>query len=307
MKDKRLSLKEAVASLIGDGESVVMGAGLEACIPFAVTFELIRQGKKDLALIAPISDASADMLIGAGCVSRIIGAWVGSVSGGLGHNYRRAFEKGIPAPIKVEDYSNFALGMALMAGAYGMPYAPVRSILGSDILKSNPNLKVAQNPLSSEPDPVVLVPPLAPDVAVLPVQRADSYGNCHSWGNSGVLQEAGMAARKVILLAEELVETSVITSDPSRVPFPGFKVTAVVHETALQHPSPMTGYWKRDNAFFNDYHARSRDIAGYKAWLDEWVLSCPDHAAYLKKLGPRLDGLRIKGKALAAPANYAGV
>jgi glutaconate CoA-transferase subunit A len=183
----------------------------------------------------------------------------------------------------------------------------VRSILGSDILKSNPQLKVVQNPLESEPDPVVLVPPLVPDAAILPVPRADSYGNCHYWGNSGVLQEAGLAARKVILLAEELVETSVITSDPSRVPFPGFKVTAVVHERAGQHPSPMTGHWKRDNAFFNDYHAQSRDVAGFRAWLDAWVFSCPDHASYLRKLGPRLEGLRIQGKALAAPANYAGV
>lgn len=305
MTSKLLSLKEAVAAFIKDGDRVVLGAGLEAAIPFAVTFELIRQKKRDLDLIAPISDASTDMLIGAGCARSVTGAWVGNVSGGLGHNYRRAMETGIPHPLKVNDFSNFSLAMALMAGAYGMPFAPVRSLLGSDILKSNPEHRVLQNPLSDQPDPVVLVKPLVPDVAVFSVQRADHIGNAHLWGSFGVTQEAALAAKNIILLAEDIVEADVIASDPNRVLFPGFKVTAVVHEPASQHPSPLTGCWKRDNDFFNDYHQRSRERDGFLAWLDEWVLSVPDHAAYRAKLGTRLDDLRIKCSAPSAPANFA--
>jgi glutaconate CoA-transferase subunit A len=303
MQDKRFSLKEAVANCIADGDSVVLGACLESDIPFAVTFELIRQGKRDLRMIAPISDASTDMLIGAGVASGVIGAWVGNVSGGLGHNYRRAVETGIPQKVRVEDYSNFTLGMALTAGAYGMPYIPVHSILGSDIAKSNPNFRLSRDPFADQP--VIQVPPLKPDVAVFSVQRADLGGNCHHWGSAGVMQEAGLAAKKIILVADEIVAPEVIASDPSRVPFPGFLVTAVVHEPAGQHPSPMTGTWKRDNKFFNDYHAQSRDRAGFAAWLDEWVFTSSDHEAYRAKLGTRLEELRIRGQALAAPANYA--
>ncbi len=305
MPDKLLSLKDAVARSIHDGDSVVIGACLEPAIPFAATFEIIRQAKKDLNVIAPISDASSDMLIGAGCVAQVTGAWVGNVSGGLGHNYRRAVEKQNPRAIRVNDYSNFSLGMALLAGAYAMPYVPVRSLLGSDILKSNPDLRLGVNPLSADGEPVVLVAPLRPDVAVLPVQRADRYGNSHFWGSTGVSQEAAMAADRVILLAEEIVEPAVIASDPNRVVYPGFRVSAVVHEPAAQHPSPMTGLWRRDNEFFNDYHARTREREGFLAWLKEWVLDVPDHAAYRAKLGARLERLRVKETRLAAPVNFA--
>ena len=119
---KLLSLSTAIATLVHDGDSVVLGAGLETAIPFAATYELIRQGKRRLDMVAPISDASTDMLVGAGCVAAITGAWVGNVSGGLGHNYRRAAEKGVPNAIAVHDHSNFSLAMSLLAGAYGMPY-----------------------------------------------------------------------------------------------------------------------------------------------------------------------------------------
>ena len=94
-----------------------MGAALENAIPFAVTHELIRQGLQNLNMIAPISDISTDMLIGSGCVKTVTGAWVGNVSGGMGHNYRRAAEQGIPNSIKINDYSNFSIGMAFFAGA----------------------------------------------------------------------------------------------------------------------------------------------------------------------------------------------
>ncbi len=305
MNTKIISTKEAIAGLVEDGDGVVMGAGLEPDIPFAAAHEIIRQGKRDLEVIAPISDACADMLIGAGCVARVTGAWVGNVSGGLGHNYRRAVEKGEPRSIAVNDYSNFSLGMALLAGAHGIPYIPTRSILGSDILKSNPRFRLAEDPFSEDARPVVLVPPLVPDVAILPVQRADAQGNCHHWGSAGVVQEAALAARRVIVLADEIVDEQIIASDPGRVPFPGFRVTAVCHEPAAVHPAPMTGRWSRDSDFFNDYHRRSREREGFLEWLGEWVLDIPDHAAYRAKLGRRLEELRIKGEAPSASVNWA--
>ena len=256
-------------------------------------------------MIAPISDISTDMLIGAGCVADVTGAWVGNVSGGMGHNYRRAAESGLPNPIKIHDYSNFSIGMAFFAGAYGPPYIPVKSLLGSDIVKSNRDLKMAENPFSAEPEPVVLVPALKPDVAFLVVQRADRYGNSHIWGSTGLTQEASIAADKVIILADEIVEPEIIASDPSRVLIPGFGVNAVCHIPAACHPAPLIGRWKRDNGFFHDYHKETREPNGFARWCDEWVRDLPDHEAYRAKLGGQLEELRITGNAPSAPANYA--
>jgi len=301
---KLIDLETAIASHVHDGDSVVLGAGLETAIPFCATHELIRQGKRRLNMVAPISDASTDMLIGAGCVAEVTGAWVGNVSGGLGHNYRRAAEKGVPNTIRVHDHSNFSLGMALLAGGYGMPYAPLRSLLGSDILKSNPEFQTAENPFAPG-ERIVLAPPIKPDLAIFCVQRADAGGNSHYWGSSGVMQEAAFAAERIILIADEIVDAQIIASDPSRCLIPGFRVTAVCHVQGGCHPAPLTGRWKRDNSFFNDYHARTRDPDGFGDWLQEWVLDCADHAAYRAKLRTKVDDLRITGEALAAPANYA--
>ncbi|MCP4327220.1 MAG: CoA transferase subunit A [Alphaproteobacteria bacterium] len=303
--DKLCSVADAISQFVGDGASIVLGAALENAIPFAATHELIRQGRRDLNLIAPISDISTDMLIGAGCVAEVTGAWVGNVSGGMGHNYRRAAEGGQPHPIKIHDYSNFTIGMAFFAGAYGLPYIPVKSILGSDIIKSNPRIRLAENPFTEEPDPVALIPALKPDIAFLVVQRADRFGNSHIWGSTGLTQEASIAAEKIIVLADEIVEPEVIASDPSRVLIPGFGVNAVCHVPAACHPAPLIGRWKRDNAFFHDYHKETRDPESFDRWCDEWVRDLPDHEAYRTKLGGQLEELRILGDAPSAPANYA--
>jgi len=305
MTDKRVSLQQAVAEQIHDGDSVVLGACLEPMIPFAVSYEIVRQHKKHLNIIAPISDISTDILIGAGAVDTITGAWVGNVSEGLGHNYRRALEHNIPHPVTLVDHSNFSLGMALLAAAYGMPFAPNRSLLGSDILTSNPQFKVMNNPLTEAEEPIVMIPPLAPDIAVLPVQRADRHGGTHFWGNTGLLQEAALASAKILVLAEEIVPVEVIRSDPNRILFPDFQVCAVVEVCAATHPSPMTGVWQRDTAFFRAYHQRSRSREGFLDWLQEWVLDIPDHNAYRTSLGQQLEALRIQDQLLSEPVNFA--
>ena len=306
MKEKLIGLREAIASLVQDGNSIVLGAGAEVAIPFAAVHEIIRQARRDLNVIAPISDALSDMLIGAGCVSSVTSAWVGNVSGGLGHNYRRAVEKGLPHPITVRDYSNFSIAMGMLAGAHGMPYVPVKTILGSDILKSNPDFKISDNPFSEEEEPIVLVPPINPDVAILGVQRADKFGNSHFWGSSGLVQESALAAEQVIILADELVEPEVISSDPSRIMIPGFRVTHICHLPGGCHPSPVTGYWKRDNEFFNAYHTQSRAPEGYQKWLNDWVFGVDDHDGYLARLGSeRMGNLKIIGEEFSAPTNWA--
>src|ERR1700724_1402499 len=98
---KLLSLEAAVDRFVPDGASIAMGTALEALIPFAAGHALIRLQRRNLELIGPISDMLFDQLIGAGCVRRVTAAWVGNVSAGLGHNYRRAVEQGIPGPLKL--------------------------------------------------------------------------------------------------------------------------------------------------------------------------------------------------------------
>ena len=300
---KVLPLAEAVRRHVPDGATVVMGTALECLIPFAAAHELIRQRRRDLTLVGPISDVCFDQLVAAGCARRVVAAWVGNVQHGSGYGFRRALEQGIPRPLEVEDHSNFTIALALEAGALGVPYLPTRTVLGSDILARNPRLRSAPCPFTGMP--LVLVPALAPDVAILHVQRSDADGNCHAWGPTGVSAAAGKASRAVIVVCEELVPPEVIRSDPNRLLLPGFLVTAVVHQPWGAHPSPAQGHYNRDHALYADWHRCSASAEGAEAWLREWVRELPDHEAYLARLGrERLDALRPKARRLAAPVDY---
>jgi glutaconate CoA-transferase, subunit A len=303
MPEKLLSMAEAIERFVPDGASVALGCALEPLIPFAAGHEVVRQRRRDLTLIGPISDILFDQLIGAGCVSRVIAAWVGNVSEGLGQCYRRAVEQGVPHAITVEDHSNYSVSLALLAGALGVPYIPMLSLLGSDIARDHPTIRPAASPLDGSP--TLLVPALQPDVAILHVQRADAEGRAHVWGGMGICEEAALAARGVIYTAEEIVPPEVILSDPNRVLAPAMKTLAVVHAPGGAHPSPVQGYYNRDHAYFTEYHQRTRTVEGFTAWLEEQVLSVPDCAAYLERLGDeRWRALAAKEKRLAAPVDY---
>jgi glutaconate CoA-transferase subunit A len=300
---KLLSMRDAVGRFVPDGSSVLMGAALESLIPFAAGHEIIRQGRRDLTLVGPISDMLFDQLIGAGCVERVVAAWVGNVSAGLGHNYRRAAEHGQPRPIEVEDHSNFSVSLALLAAAWGVPYLPTRSLLGSGLLETNPGFKVERSPFGGEI--LALVPALKPDVAILQVQRSDEDGHVHCWGNLGISEAAALAAATVIVVAEEIVPSQVVKSDPNRILVPPARIAAVVHEAGGAHPSPVQGYYNRDHAFYHEYHRASREADGFREWLKRWVLELPDRQAYLERLGSeRWLALKPKEQRLAAPVDY---
>ncbi|HEV2033168.1 MAG TPA: CoA-transferase [Candidatus Dormibacteraeota bacterium] len=289
-----MTMAEAIDRFVPDGASVALGVALEPLIPFAAGHELIRQRRRDLDLIGPISDALFDQLIGAGCVRRVTVAWVGNVSEGLGHCYRRAAEEGIPSSLEVHDHSNFSISLALWAAAWNVPSLPTRTLLGSDILHTNPSLNDAGG--------LVRVGAVRPDIAIVHVQRADAMGRAHAWGPLGITEEAGLAAEGVVLTCEELVDSDITLSDPSRILFPETKVVAVVHEPGGAHPSPVQGHFKRDHAFFRDYAEQSRTVPGYDAWLKRWVLDVADRAGYLRMLD--LEPLRITRHRLSVPVDY---
>jgi glutaconate CoA-transferase subunit A len=299
---KLKTLREAIHSDVDDGCSIAMGCGLESLIPFAASYEIMRQRKRDLTLIAPISDIQFDQLIGAGCVKKIIASWVGNVAAGLGHNYRRAAELQIPRSIEIEEHSNFTIGLGLQAAAAGLPFMPTRTAKGSDFRHSGAFAPV-RCPFTHED--LLAVRAIRPDVAILHVQRADSEGNAHLWGNLGVIREAALAARKVIITCEEIVDHDVIVSDPNRTLIPGFVVLSVVHEPFGSHPSPTQGYARRDDDFYFQYHKESRSRDGFEKWLKKWVLDTQDHREFLNLLGKeRLDQLTPQGGLRAAAASF---
>jgi glutaconate CoA-transferase subunit A len=300
---KLLTMREAVERYVPDGASVLLGAGLEGLIPFAAGHEIMRQGRRDLTLMGPISDMLFDQMIGAGCARRVVAAWVGNVSAGLGHCFRRAVEQGIPHPIEVHDHSNLTFALALHAGAQGVPYLPTKTALGTDLLHTNPDLQTIQSPYDGAP--LVAVRALEPDVAFVSVQRADENGGAHCWGAMGVAAEACLASRSVVIVAEQVASRDTIASDPNRVLAPAFKVDAVVHDPFACHPSPMQGFYDRDHAFYHEYHEATRTAEGFARWEAEWVRGVPDRTAYMRKLGrERMERLFIRRRRLAAEVDY---
>jgi glutaconate CoA-transferase subunit A len=303
---KLVTMREAIADLVLDGASVALGLQMEQMIPFAAGHEIIRQKKRGLTLIGPISDILFDQMIAAGCVERVIAAWVGNVMMGSAYNFRRAVEQG---GLKVVNLSNFTVALALQAAAMGVPFLPTRTALGSDVARDNDFFAEIDSPFedirSGEPLKLHAVRALTPDVAIIHLQRADCEGNAHCWGNFGVMIEAVRAARRVIVVAEEIVDAEVISSDPNRTVIPGFLVHAVVECRHGAHPSPVQGYYKRDNAFFRQYHEQTKTKADSEAWVARWVHGVADRTAYMNQLGGcRVEELGVKQHAYAAQADF---
>jgi len=297
---KLLTLSEAIKRFIPDGSSVALGLSLESLIPFAAAHEIIRQYKRDLTLIGPISDMLFDQLIGAECVQEIRAAWVGNVITGSGYNFRRGIEN---KTLKIEDHSNLTLALALRAGAMGVSFMPTLTALGSDLLKTNSKLKTMACPFTG--DNLTAVAAIKPDVTIVHVQRSDEYGNAHVWGNLGVTRDACMASRHVILTAEEIVSPDVISRDPNRVFTPGFRVKAVVHCPWGGHPSPVPGYYNRDHQMFIEYRNDSKTPGLYADWKKRWVDNIQSYQEYLDQLGSeRVAGLAIKNHVLAEAVDY---
>lgn len=301
---KLTTMTDAIAENVHDGDTVAI-EGFTAFICFAAAHEIIRQGRRDLTLVRMTPDLIYDQMIAAGCARKMVFSYLGNPGVGSLHCVRRAVEKGIPRPLEVEEYSHFGMVSRYIAGAAHLPFFPLRSYMGADQPKVNPQIQFVESPF--EGDLVAVVPPLNPEVAVVHAQRADASGDTQIWGLLGVQKEVAFAAKRVIVVAEEIVDEAVIRSDPNRTVIPGLLVDAVVHEPWGAHPSYAQGYYDRDNQFYLEWDRTSRDEAETQAWLEEWVYGVEDRAAYLRKLEDREPGLRQRlapGEALSQPVNY---
>lgn len=287
MTSRVTTLREALAANLHDGDTLAI-EGFTHLISFAAAHEVIRQGRRGLTLARLTPDLVYDQLIGAGCASKLVFSWLGNPGVGSLHAIRRAIEAG---ELEIEEYSHHGMVARYAAGATRLPFFPLRSYDGSDLAAANPRIRRVASPYDGEE--VAVVPPLNPDLTIIHAQRADADGNVQVWGIAGVEREAALAARRVIAVVEELVDASVVRDDPDRTLLPGTVVDAVCVEPFGAHPSFVQGYYDRDNPFYRDWDAISRDPARLDAWLDEWVRGLDGRAAYVERLGPeRVEALR---------------
>ncbi len=301
MPNKQRTLSEAIAEHVHDGDAVAI-EGFTAFICFAAGHEIIRQRRRDLTLIRMTPDVIYDQMIAAGVASKLIFSYMGNPGVGPLHAIRRAVEHGIPAPLALEEYSHYGMVARYLAAASGLPFYPLRSYVGSDLPTVSPAIRTVESPYGD--GPVAVVPPLRPDVAILHAQRADPQGNTQLWGLLGVQKEVAFAARKVIVVVEEIVDESVVRADPNRTLIPGLIVDAVVQVPYGAHPSYVQGFYDRDNTFYLAWDELSRDRERTEAWLDEWVYGLPDHAAYVRKLGDETLARIAPGSAPSGSVNY---
>jgi glutaconate CoA-transferase subunit A len=298
---KVATMRDAVAALVRDGDTVAI-EGFTHLISFSAGHEIIRQRRRDLTLARMTPDVIYDQMIGAGVARKLIFSWLGNPGVGGLHAIRRRIEDADPAALEVEEYSHFGMVGRYTAGAMNLPFFPLRSYFESDLPKVNPLIRQVRSPYGEEY--VYAVPPLKPDVAIVHAQRADGAGDTQVWGLLGCQKEVAFAAERVIVVVEELVDESVVRADPNRTIIPGLIVDAVVVEPFGAHPSYVQGYYDRDNRFYIEWDAISRDAAALDAWLDEWVLGVADRTEYLAKLGQeRVASLR-PGSAPSGVVDY---
>src|SRR3954471_17495129 len=266
---KVTSMRDAVAELVRDGDTVAI-EGFTHLISFAAGHEIIRQRKRDLTLCRLSPDVIYDQMVAGGVARKLIFSWLGNPGvGGLNAIRRRIEAAPVAAsgevPLEVEEYSHFGMVGRYVAGASNLPFFPLRSYFETDLPKANPLIRPIESPYGD--GLVYAVPPLKPDVSIVHAQRADAAGNTQVWGLLGCHKEAAFAADRVIVVVEELVDETVVRADPNRTIIPGLIVDAVVVEPFGAHPAYVQGGYDRDNAFYLDWDAITRDEDTLQAWL----------------------------------------
>jgi glutaconate CoA-transferase, subunit A len=261
-----MTLPQAVAELIHDGDSVAM-EGFTHLIPVAAGHEIIRQRRRDLTLIRMTPDIVYDQLIGAGCARKLVFSWGGNPGVGSLHRFRDAAANGWPAPLALEEHSHAGMANRYAAGASGLPFAILRGYTGTDLPAHTANVATVTCPFTGEV--LSAVAALNPDVAVIHAQRADRRGNVQLWGITGVQKEAVLAAKRSLVTVEEIVDE--LAPQPGAVVLPTWVVTAVAEVPRGAHPSYAQGYYDRDNDYYHAWDPISRDRDTFTAWLDEHI------------------------------------
>ena len=280
--DKRMSLKEAISRFVFDGCSIAF-SGMGGQQVVAPTYEIVRQGQKNLTLMGDSPCEVGDYLLGTGQIKRLEVAWLAFAVAGVSPNFRRASEKGIPHTVEICEYSNYTMGLRFLAGAVGVPFMPTKSLMGSSLEDYNDTIKVIDDPYKGEK--VALVPAAIPDVAIIHVNRADKLGNAQFLGFASNADNIARAAKRTIITCEEIVSTDEIRKIPVLTNIPQYVVDAVVEVPYGSHPWNMSYAYAYDMPFHMQMMARIETEEGFKAWMDEWAYGCKDHDEYCEKVG----------------------
>ena len=273
-------LRDAIRELVHDGDFVAL-EGFTHLIPFAAGHEIIRQGRKNLALVRMTPDVIYDQLIGSGCARKLMFSWGGNPGVGSLHRLRDAVEKDWPVPLEIEEHAHAGMAAAYAAGASGLPFGLLRGYLGSDLPKYNANIKFIDCPFTGER--LAALPAIRPDVAVIHAQKADRKGNVLLWGVTGVQKEAVLAAKRAIVTVEEVVDR--LDAPPNATVLPTWTVSAVCHVPGGAFPSYALGYYARNNAFYKQWDAVARDRDTFTAWIDKHVRGTADFAEFRRSIG----------------------
>jgi len=289
-QDKRMTLTDAIKTYVPDGSMITFsGMGGAQCV--APTYEIIRQGIKNLTYVGDSPCESGDMLIGAGAIKKAELAWCSYAVAGLGYNFRRAIEQKVPHEIELVEYSNYTIGLRFLAGAMNVPFIPTKSLLGSDLLKYNKIIKVIEDPYNGEK--VALIPAVNPDVAIVHVSRADKRGNAQMFGFSSNAENIARAAKRTIITCEEIVSTEQIKRYPNLTIIPEYAVDAVVEVPFASHPWNFPYAYAYDMPFHTKQLAAFKTREGFEKWLEDYCFAPGSWEGYLEKVGyGRLEKLR---------------
>lgn len=301
--DKTASLSGAISAHVNDGDTVAI-EGFGHIVPVAAAHEIIRQGISNLVLARMSCDVIIDQMLGAGCLRGLISSFIANSSAGSLYELRRRIEGQDPEPLWFDEYSHGGMVARYQAGASKLPFLPISSYRGSDLVMKNPRIKAIDDPFGGPP--IYVVPALNPDVSIIHAQRADREGNVQAWGMLGIQTEAAFAGRRLIVTVEEIVDEQVIRSDPNRTIVPANVVDAVVEVPRGSHPHAVQGYYDRDDQFARDWTQLSRDPGEVRRWLDTYVRGTTNHEEFIDMLGPNyFDKLAIRDS-FSTPINYGG-
>ena len=282
LREKVVTLEEAT-TFVRDGDSVGIGGSTMSRTPMAMIWALIRARKKKLSCSRCITSSDGDLVVASGICDHVITSWFNQgILWGVSKVMRHHVETG---KIRYDEWSHMAVGMRFRAGAMGVPFMPIRSMLGSDVARIRPEAKEFTCPFTG--DKLLLVPALNPDVALIHVQRCDAYGNAQIDGLQFMDIDLAMAANKVVLTTERIVSNDQIRRAPDQTKIPFFAVDAVVEVPFGSMPHECYGVYEPASQHMEAYVAQVNGdpVNGMRDYLDKYVYGPKSWTDFLQMIG----------------------
>lgn len=275
-----LLLSDAVERFVRNGSTIAM-EGFTHLIPHAAGHEIIRQGRVGLHVIRMTPDMIYDQMIGAGCVSKLTFSWGGNPGVGSLQRFRDAVENGWPHKIEIEEHSHAGMAARYVAGASGLPFGLLRGYVGTDLVEQSSSIEIIKCPFTGEE--LTAVPAINPDVTFIHAQRADRHGNVQLWGLLGVQRESVLASKESVVTVEEIVDELPPVVGSSVLP--SWVVSAVCCVPNGAYPSYASGFSERDNAFYKEWDAISKDREVFIEWIAQHILGTSNFAEFCQSIG----------------------